>query len=89
MTDATLWSTITIAAAVLLALTAVLGAARRRLGGRTTSGISTLAALLVAGWTFERELWPWDVLSAAVVLLMAFVWLNAPAPARDEQKGEV
>lgn len=71
------WEIVLLGNAVLLFAAAVLGGLLHRARPCTVLGLGTLALGLVAAWLFERELWPWDILSAAVTLLAAFVWLNA------------
>ncbi|MEV1063415.1 hypothetical protein [Streptomyces sp. NPDC050263] len=75
------WSVLTVTTAVVLVLlAAVLRTALHLISPRTTVGLCAGACLLIAAWTFQLELWPWDVLSAALTLLVLFAW--APGPDR-------
>lgn len=75
------WSIVTVTTAVVLVLLAgVLRVALHAISARTAAGMCTAACLLVAVWTFQLELWPWDVISAAMSLLVFFAWAGGPAP---------
>jgi len=75
------WSILTLSAAVaLVVLAVVLRSALHVVSPRTTGGLCAASCLLISGWTFQLELWPWDVLSAAVALLVLTAWAAGPAP---------
>lgn len=75
------WSILTVTGAVVLVVLAVvLRVALHAISARTTGGLCTGACLLIAGWAFQLELWPWDVISAAVALLALFSWAASPGP---------